>query len=74
MPHTEGPRARDEYDVHRVIVDGVTVRYVETVVGMVRVVIEGELPANVQAAIIDDVRHKLEVIEAKPYVVTSLDA
>ena len=73
VPHEVGPRACDEYDVHRVIVDGVTVRYVEKV-GTVRVVIEGALPADVQAAIVEDVRHKLEVIEAMPYVATPLDA
>lgn len=57
---------------HRVVVDGVTVRYVQG--DPTRVVIEGELPTAVVASLVDDLAAKLSRVEHTTYAAVSLDA
>jgi hypothetical protein len=58
--------------VHRVVVDGVTVRYVDDSRGA-QVVIEGPLPADTVAALVEDVRAKLSRADGGAYAVRCLD-
>jgi hypothetical protein len=69
--HERLAAADGEYDTTRIVVDGVVVRYVER--SIVRIIIEGALAPDRIAAIVEDARRKLEIVEARPYVATCLD-
>lgn len=72
VAHTRLPeQGEDDWNVTRISVDGVTIRYREES-GSVHVMIEGELPAEVAAAIVEDARRKLEELERQPYVARRL--
>jgi hypothetical protein len=71
-PVTHEALPSNDWSVHRIVVDGVTVRYVGALRG-VNVVIEGALPARTVAAIVDDLRDKLARADAAPYLVRRLD-
>jgi hypothetical protein len=62
----------DDWRVHRIVIDGVTVRYVGAHRG-VNVVIEGALPDRTVAAIVEDLRDKLARADAAPYLVRRID-
>jgi hypothetical protein len=70
-PHQRLPAVAGEYDTTRIVVDGVVVRYVEG--STVRITFEGALPPDLVAAIVEDARRKLEIVEALPYLATCLD-
>ena len=64
MPHVAIPEANgDDYGVHRIAVNGVTVRYNETSFH-VRLTVEGDLPA---ATLTGDLMSKLSALEGKRY-------
>jgi hypothetical protein len=66
VAHTAVPEEEASYPkVVRVLVDGVTVRYVEDS-WEVWVVVEGALPQDTVGAIVEDLRRKLEVLEKSP--------
>ena len=65
------PENDDEYNVTRIDVGGVIVRYVETG-GAVRVAIEGELPELTERRIVEDARAKLAALEHVPYTARRL--
>lgn len=62
IPYEALPEVDGEYDVTRVSVSGVTVRFVEESFA-VRVVIEGELPEAERAAVLEGTRRALARIE-----------
>lgn len=72
VPHETVPDVDEEWRVHRIRVDGVTVRYVERY-SDIQVVVEGPLQSSTEAALVDDLRDKLSRAEAAPYTSTSLD-
>jgi len=75
VPHTALPQDSDDeggWRTHRVVVDGVTVRYVDG--DPTRLVIEGELPAALVDALVDDLAAKLSRVEHTTYSAFSLDA
>jgi hypothetical protein len=60
-----------EMGVHRIHVDGIVVRYVERVQA-VKLVVEGRLPDEICAALVEDLREKLAALEHTEYVVNEL--
>lgn len=67
VPHVAIPEADgDDYGVHRIAVNGVTVRYNETSFH-VRLTVEGDLPAATLAALTGDLMSKLSALEGKRY-------
>jgi hypothetical protein len=72
IDHDTIPSVPEEWNVHRIVVEGVTVRYVDESNG-VRVVVEGSLPAATVAALVEDVRAKLERADRGPYVARCVD-
>ena len=67
VPHVAIPEADgDDYGVHRIAVNGVTVRYNETSFH-VRLTVEGDLPAATLAALTGDLMGKLSALEGKRY-------
>ncbi len=71
VPHTRLRSDDEAWNETKIIVDGVTVLYREESQA-VRVRIEGSLPADVAAAIVEDARHKLEALEQRTYVARAL--
>ena len=71
LPHTSVPDNPDELGVHRILVEGVVVRYVDRMHSM-KVVVEGPLPDEVSAALVEDLRRKLALLEHTEYVVSEL--
>jgi len=65
VPHEELPQNEKEYKVHRIRIDGVTVRYVEDSYG-IQVTAEGELPTDVVEQLRADLVQKLETLEQTP--------
>ena len=61
----------EEFDVHRIHVNGIVVRYIERT-NSVKLVVEGRLPDEVCAALVEDLRRKLTSLEHTEYVVTEL--
>ncbi|HEY1551607.1 MAG TPA: hypothetical protein VGG28_27455 [Kofleriaceae bacterium] len=66
VEHASAAREDDDYNIVRIAVDGVIVRYTES--DATTIVIEGELPERVVSAIIEDARAKLATITREPYV------
>jgi len=60
--HESVPEVEEEYETHRIIVDGVIVRYVEDRHG-VQMAVEGELPKDIIKKLVEDVRTKLSILE-----------
>jgi hypothetical protein len=67
VPHvvSEAKAEEDSDRISRVVVDGVTVRYVEEVEST-RVIVEGALAEEIVLAVVEDARAKREAIEAAP--------
>ena len=65
VPHEVIPQQEDEYNVYRIRVDGVVVRYVEESY-TVQATIEGDLPADSIQHLRKDLIRKLELIEQSP--------
>jgi hypothetical protein len=61
----------DEHGVHRIVVDGVGVRYIEAP-HAVQIIVEGDLPASVVTSITSDLRDKLATLENTEYVVATI--
>ena len=66
VPHEKIPDNEDEFQVYRISVNGVTVRYNEDSFS-IRVTIEGDLPTSTTDAIVSDLRSKLSALERQPY-------
>jgi hypothetical protein len=62
IPHSKLPEIEDEFRVHRVKIDGVTVRYVEED-RVVWLTVEGDLPRETVEQLRTDLLTKLEAIE-----------
>jgi len=74
VAHTVVPPRDDDEDTwrtHRLVVDGVTVRYTDDA-GGVRLVVEGPLPPSTIAALVEDLRDKLGRVERTTYRVRPL--
>lgn len=61
----------DEFNVHRIAVDGVTIRYVESSYNIL-ITVEGELPDGSISAIVDDLTEKLSKLEETGYMANQL--
>jgi hypothetical protein len=70
-PNEPLPQAEEEYNVHRIRVGGVVVRYVEEM-HAVQMTVEGELPAATVEALTSDLRAKLSALENAPVEVKPL--
>jgi hypothetical protein len=66
IPHQKLPEGEHEFDVRRIGVNGVTVRYNEQM-SSVLITIEGDLPASIAEVIVSDLVDKLSALERKPY-------
>lgn len=66
IPHAALESRDDEHAVHRIVVEGVTVRYVEGMFALAMTV-EGELPDEVIGVLVEDLRGKLSKIEGHAY-------
>lgn len=64
--HEKLPEVEDEYHIRRIAVNGVTVRYEETM-WYVRLTIEGDLPATTVEALTSDLLGKMSALEKKRY-------
>jgi len=71
IPHEALADADGEFNVHRITIDGIVVRYIEGS-HAIHVVVEGALPAATVATVTDDLRDKLATLEHTAYVVTAL--
>lgn len=69
MPHEKVPQHEDEYNVSRINVDGVIIRYVEES-HCIMVTVEGDLPQSTLDGIVTDLRDKLSQLEQTAYRVT----
>ena len=67
LPHDAIPDVEGEFGIHRIRVDGVTVRYGEEPFG-IGVTVEGILSDATTAALVADLRDKLEILENTEYV------
>lgn len=66
IPHESLAAAENEPGVHRIVVEGIVVRYVESAMS-IKLVAEGVLPERTTAALVDDLREKLSTIEHTNY-------
>lgn len=66
VAHQSLPMSGDELGVHRIDIAGVVVRYVESPTS-ITLVVEGELPDEIAAMLVNDLREKLSTIEHAPY-------
>ncbi|MDO9019449.1 MAG: hypothetical protein Q8S73_23495 [Deltaproteobacteria bacterium] len=71
LEHTRLDDLDDAVGTVRIVVAGVTVRYVEER-RSVRITIEGALPPETAAALIEDARSKLSAVERTPYTAAKL--
>ncbi len=65
VEHEEMAGSDEEYNVHRIKVNGVIVRYVNDVYS-IQVTVEGELPQNILDALVGDLFDKLSALENAP--------
>lgn len=65
VTHDEVAKSEDEYNVHRIKVDGFVVRCVEGVES-VQMTVEGELPEKTLEALTRDLLEKLSQLETSP--------
>jgi hypothetical protein len=66
VPHEAIPDKEGEFQVRRINVNGVVVRYNEDM-WAVRVTVEGDLPTSVTDTIVSDFVNKLSALEQKPF-------
>jgi hypothetical protein len=66
IPHDPLPSTTEEHNVHRVIVSGVVVRFVEDS-HCVQLTVEGDLDAAVALQLAEELRVKLATLEKVPY-------
>jgi len=66
VAHASLPASGDEIGVHRIDIGGVVVRYVESPMS-IKLVVEGVLPGETAATLVEDLRAKLSTIEHTPY-------
>ena len=65
IPHEALPKKKDLYNVHRIKVEGVIVRYVEDM-HSVQMTVEGELPQETVEALTSDLTFKISALENAP--------
>ena len=65
VPHEKLGAADAEYNVHRIQIAGVTIRYVEGRLS-VQLTVEGELPQPTLAVLTRDLLEKLAALESSP--------
>ncbi len=66
IQHDPLPSTTEEHNVHRVVVAGVVVRFVEEM-HSVQMTVEGNLDASVASQLAEEVREKLAALESVPY-------
>lgn len=66
LPHDVIPRHEDEHATYRIRINGCVVRYVEDF-RQILITIEGELPEQIQTALIADLKSKLAMLEGTTY-------
>jgi hypothetical protein len=71
VPHQKIPEREDEFEVRRIDVNGVTVRYNEQG-SSVLITIEGDLPASTADILVSDLADKLSALERRTYDVFRL--
>ncbi len=72
IPHIPIESGDEEFNIHRISVDGVTIRYIEEWTGII-VTVEGQLPHSASSAIIEDFCRKMSRIEGKIYSAKLID-
>jgi hypothetical protein len=65
VAHEELARAEDEYNIRRIKIESVVVRYVEAM-DSIQMTVEGELPQRTLDVLIRDLRDKLSALENAP--------
>jgi len=65
IPHEAVPKGEEEYNVFRIKVDGITVRYVEDMYS-IQMTVEGELTHSSVEALASDLLHKISTLENAP--------
>jgi hypothetical protein len=65
VPHECMPEQEDEYNVHRIRVEGIVIRYVEDD-WTVQVTVEGDLSAELVEIVRRDLTTTLEALERSP--------
>ncbi len=65
IPHEEMPKIEDKYNVFRIKVDGITVRFVEHPYS-VQMTVEGDLPHSSVEALASDLLEKISALENTP--------
>lgn len=65
VSHEELPKSEDEFNVHRIKIDGVIVRYVEEM-DSIQISVEGELPQRILDVLTRDLLDKLSALENAP--------
>ena len=71
IPHAVLPKIKDFHNVHKIEIDGVTVRYVETH-HSVQMTVEGELPPPTIEALASDLTCKISALENAPVELNQL--
>lgn len=71
IPHRALPEMENETDVHRIAVDGTTVRYVEEI-HSIRVIVEGPMQQQLIDSLVSDLVEKLAGLENTPYQASKL--
>lgn len=71
IPHKSLPEREDDYGVHRIAINDITVRYVEED-GYVQLTVEGDLPDTVVDKLLEDLQLKLSKLEGIEYVKTEI--
>ncbi len=66
VPHGKISTNEDEFRVYRIVVNGVTVRYVEDS-WFIRITVEGDLPASTTETLTSDLLNKLSALEKVSY-------
>jgi hypothetical protein len=71
IPHAAVKEEEARYDTTLIVVDGVSVQYVEDM-RAVRVTVRGSLPEEAVATLVEDARAKLEALERVPWAARQL--
>jgi hypothetical protein len=66
VPHEIVSKNENEYNVYRIKVDGVIVRYNEDM-SFIRITVEGDLPTATTEILVSDLQTKVSVFEKQPY-------
>jgi len=66
LPHEEVPKAEEEYNVFRIKIEGIVVRYIADM-HSIQMTAEGDLPQGSVQALASDLAGKMSALENTPY-------